>query len=68
MLQYVLSKWTLAFLVGLLTGIIASLINLAVENITGYKLLAVVRFIEQNRSEFRDESSFLCVFNSASEN
>ncbi|XAR51996.1 hypothetical protein NMG60_11006818 [Bertholletia excelsa] len=48
-LQYIFSKWLLAFLVGLLTGIIATLINLAVENIAGYKLLAVVDYIEQKR-------------------
>ncbi|KAL8538411.1 hypothetical protein ACS0TY_000422 [Phlomoides rotata] len=48
-LQYVFSKWLLAFLVGLLTGVIATLINLAVENIAGYKLLAVVKYIDQER-------------------
>ncbi|GFP94053.1 chloride channel protein clc-a [Phtheirospermum japonicum] len=48
-LQYVFLKWLFAFLVGLLTGLIATLINLAVENIAGYKLLAVVKYIEQKR-------------------
>ncbi|XP_059669979.1 chloride channel protein CLC-b-like [Cornus florida] len=48
-LQYIFLKWTLAFLVGLLTGIIATLINLAIENIAGYKLLAVVDYIEKER-------------------
>ncbi|XP_073288752.1 chloride channel protein CLC-b-like [Primulina huaijiensis] len=48
-LQYIFFKWLLAFLVGLLTGLIASLINLAVENIAGYKLLAVVKYIDQER-------------------
>ncbi|XP_057491074.1 chloride channel protein CLC-b-like [Actinidia eriantha] len=48
-LQYIFLKWTVAFLVGLLTGIIATLINLAVENIAGYKLLAVVGYIEKER-------------------
>ncbi|KAL3526296.1 hypothetical protein ACH5RR_010952 [Cinchona calisaya] len=48
-LQYVFLKWALAFLVGLLTGIIATLINLAIENIAGYKLLAVVNYIEKER-------------------
>uniref|UniRef100_A0A5B7C227 Chloride channel protein n=1 Tax=Davidia involucrata TaxID=16924 RepID=A0A5B7C227_DAVIN len=48
-LQYIFLKWALAFLVGLLTGIIATLINLAVENIAGYKLLAVVHYIEKER-------------------
>lgn len=49
MLQYIFLKWSLACLVGLLTGLIATLINLAVENIAGYKLLAVVSFIEKDR-------------------
>lgn len=49
MLQYIFLKWSLAFLVGFLTGLIATLINLAVENIAGYKLLAVVSFIEKDR-------------------
>ncbi|GMP64128.1 hypothetical protein CsSME_00025551 [Camellia sinensis var. sinensis] len=48
-LQYIFLKWTLAFLVKLLTGIIATFINLAVENIAGYKHLSVVRYIEEER-------------------
>ncbi|KAG8489727.1 hypothetical protein CXB51_017685 [Gossypium anomalum] len=48
-LQYVFLKWTLAFLVGLLTGLIATLINLAIENIAGYKFLAIVGFIKEER-------------------
>ncbi|KAE8710056.1 Chloride channel protein CLC-b [Hibiscus syriacus] len=39
----------LAFLVGLLTGLIATVINLAIENIAGYKLLAIVGFIKEER-------------------
>ncbi|KAE8715856.1 Chloride channel protein CLC-a [Hibiscus syriacus] len=50
-LQYVFFKWLLAFLVGLLTGLIITLINLAIEKITGYKLLVIVGFI-------KDESRF----------
>lgn len=48
-LQYIFLKWNLAFLVGLLTGLIASLINLAIENIAGYKVLYVVKYIEEKR-------------------
>ncbi|KAL0014548.1 hypothetical protein SO802_001617 [Lithocarpus litseifolius] len=48
-LQYVFLKWTLALLVGLLTGLIATLINLAIENIAGYKLLFIVHLIEKKR-------------------
>ena len=48
-LQYVILKWKMAFLIGLLTGLIATLINLAVENIAGYKLLLVSNCIENER-------------------
>lgn len=48
-LQYTFLKWLLAFLVGLLTGVIATLINLAIENIAGYKLLFVARFFAEKR-------------------
>ncbi|KAG6513905.1 hypothetical protein ZIOFF_024242 [Zingiber officinale] len=44
-LQYIFLKWTLAFLVGLLTGVIASLINLAIENIAGIKILYLARYV-----------------------
>ncbi|KAI3978030.1 hypothetical protein MKX01_032407 [Papaver californicum] len=49
-LQYVFMKWILALIVGLLTGVIASLINLAIENIAGFKLLAVAKFIKEERN------------------
>ncbi|OVA09506.1 CBS domain [Macleaya cordata] len=52
-LQYVFLKWTLAFLVGLLTGVIASLINLAIENIAGFKLLAVARYVKEESCDCR---------------
>ncbi|KAL6011321.1 hypothetical protein ACLOJK_001767 [Asimina triloba] len=48
-LQYIFFKWTLAFLIGLLTGVIASLINLAIENIAGFKLLALSYLVEKKR-------------------
>ncbi|MCI17630.1 chloride channel protein CLC-b-like, partial [Trifolium medium] len=48
-LQYIFLKWLLAFLVGFLTGIIATLINLAVENIAGYKFLVVLKYINTER-------------------
>lgn len=51
MLQYVFLKWALAFLVGLLTGVIATLINLAIENIAGYKLLVVASYINKERCQ-----------------
>ncbi|XP_064986125.1 chloride channel protein CLC-a-like [Musa acuminata AAA Group] len=48
-LQYIFLKWTLAFLVGLLTGVTASLINLAIENIAGIKMLYLARFVKDQR-------------------
>lgn len=56
-LQYIFLKWLLAFLVGFLTGLIATLINLAVENIAGYKLLAVLKYIQRERLDL--EQPFL---------
>lgn len=37
--QYIFLKWTLALLIGLFTGLVGFLNNLAVENIAGYKLV-----------------------------
>jgi chloride channel 7 len=48
-LQYIFLKWALAFLVGLLTGVIASLINLAIENISGIKMLHMVQLVREKR-------------------
>lgn len=48
-LQYIFLKWTMAFLVGLLTGVIASLINLAIENISGLKMLHMVQLVREKR-------------------
>lgn len=48
-LQYILLKWTLAFLVGILTGVTAFAINLAIENIAGYKLLKVNEYFLEDR-------------------
>uniref|UniRef100_A0A0A9DJK1 Chloride channel protein n=1 Tax=Arundo donax TaxID=35708 RepID=A0A0A9DJK1_ARUDO len=48
-LQYIFLKWAMAFLVGLLTGVIASLINLAIENISGLKMLHMVNLVRAKR-------------------
>ncbi|CAL5183042.1 unnamed protein product [Lathyrus oleraceus] len=37
--QYVVLKWTLALLIGLITGLVGFFNNLGVENIAGFKLL-----------------------------
>jgi chloride channel 7 len=36
--QYIVLKWTFAFLNGLTTGLVGFFNNLAVENIAGFKL------------------------------
>ncbi|EFJ24475.1 hypothetical protein SELMODRAFT_100906 [Selaginella moellendorffii] len=48
-LQYVIMKWTFACLIGVLTGLVALLINLAVENIAGAKLLITLKLLQSNR-------------------
>ena len=48
--QYIALKWTLACLVGLLTGITGIAINFAVENIAGFKLLKATSYIQNDRS------------------
>ncbi|XP_020246030.1 chloride channel protein CLC-a-like isoform X2 [Asparagus officinalis] len=48
-LQYVFLKWSMAFLVGLLTGVIASFINLAIENIAGFKMMLVLQYVRSGR-------------------
>ncbi|XP_040385698.1 chloride channel protein CLC-a-like [Oryza brachyantha] len=48
-LQYIFLKWAMAFLIGLLTGVIASLINLAIENISGLKMLHMVQLVRDKR-------------------
>lgn len=58
-LQYIFLKWLLAFLVGFLTGLIATLINLAVENIAGYKLLAVLKYIHKERLDSEHNTTSL---------
>ena len=37
--QYIVLKWSLVLLIGLLTGVVGFFNNLAVENIAGFKLL-----------------------------
>ncbi|XAR58272.1 hypothetical protein NMG60_11026707 [Bertholletia excelsa] len=46
-LQYIFLKWVMAFLIGLLTGIIATFISFASENIAGYKLLKVISYVKE---------------------
>ncbi|KAH9318528.1 hypothetical protein KI387_020297, partial [Taxus chinensis] len=47
--QYIVLKWTLAFLIGLSTGLVGFIINLAVENIAGTKLAITISFMADER-------------------
>ncbi|CAM8954942.1 unnamed protein product [Rhodiola kirilowii] len=47
--QYVVLKWTLAFLIGLSTGMVGFFNNLGVENIAGFKLLLTNNLMIQKR-------------------
>ena len=47
--QYVVLKWALVLLIGLLTGLVGFFNNLAVENIAGFKLLMTGEFMLQER-------------------
>ncbi|KAM0835909.1 hypothetical protein ACQ4PT_016447 [Festuca glaucescens] len=46
--QYVVLKWALVLLIGLLTGLVGFFNNLAVENIAGFKLLITGDLMLQN--------------------
>ncbi|KAL1534940.1 chloride channel protein CLC-c-like [Salvia divinorum] len=47
--QYIYLKWTLALLIGLCTGLVGFLNNLAVENIAGYKLVITSNLMSNNK-------------------
>eukprot|EP01018_Ginkgo_biloba_P024751 Gb_03967 [translate_table: standard] len=47
--QYIVLKWTLAFLIGISTGLVGFFINLAVENIAGFKLVVTSSYMLQQR-------------------
>lgn len=47
--QYIVLKWTLALLIGLATGVVGFLNNLAVENIAGVKLLLTNSLMLRNK-------------------
>lgn len=53
--QYIILKWTLAFLIGILTGLVGFTINLAVENIAGTKFVITNNLMLQ-------QSSTLCLY------
>jgi chloride channel 7 len=45
----VVLKWTFCFAIGILTGVVGFLINLAVENVAGLKHSAVSTLMESSR-------------------
>lgn len=47
--QYIVLKWTFAFLIGLTTGLVGFFNNLAVENIAGFKLVVTSNYMLQQR-------------------
>ncbi|GJN38414.1 hypothetical protein PR202_gb27451 [Eleusine coracana subsp. coracana] len=46
--RYVVLKWTFCFAIGILTGIVGFVINLAVENVAGFKHAAVSTLMESS--------------------
>lgn len=47
--QYVFLKWGLALLIGLATGLVGFFNNIAVENISGFKLLLTNKLMLEGR-------------------
>lgn len=48
-LQYITLKWTMACLVGICTGVVAFVVNVATVNITEIKLLAITTYLNEER-------------------
>ncbi|KAI4979611.1 hypothetical protein ZWY2020_016364 [Hordeum vulgare] len=46
--RYVVLKWTFCFAIGVITGVVGFLINLAVENVAGFKHAAVSSLMESS--------------------
>lgn len=49
-LQYVVLKWAFALLIGVGTGLVGIFNNIAVENISGYKLLLTADLMSNKKS------------------
>lgn len=47
--QYIVLKWTLVLLIGVFTGLVGFFNNLAVENISGFKLLVTNKLMLSNK-------------------
>ena len=49
MFQYLVLKWAFALLVGLGTGLVGVINNIAVENISGFKLLLTTDLMSEQK-------------------
>lgn len=47
--QYIFLKWTLVLLIGLSVGLVGFFLNIAVENIAGFKLLLISDLMLQDK-------------------
>lgn len=48
-LQYLLAKWVLVFLLGLITALVGYGLNMAIENVCGFKFLVTLHFMNSDR-------------------
>ncbi|XP_073004669.1 putative chloride channel-like protein CLC-g [Typha latifolia] len=48
-LRYVFLKWTFCFLIGIIVAAVVFFNNLAVENIAGFKFVAISKFMEEKK-------------------
>lgn len=48
-LQYLLAKWVMVFLVGLSTALVGYGLNMAIENVCGFKFLVTLHFMNTDR-------------------
>ena len=47
--QYVILKWAFALLIGLFTGLVGIFNNIAVENLSGFKLLMTTNLVTHHK-------------------
>jgi chloride channel 7 len=47
--QYILLKWAFALLIGLFTGLVGFFNNIAIENISGFKLLLTNKLMRKQQ-------------------
>lgn len=64
--RYVVLKWTFCFAIGILTGVVGFVVNLAVENVAGLKHQAVSALMDSSRCDACDAGADPFVFLSLS--